>query len=99
MGISTTQQSLSGKELLSDCQVPTGAWVFLMIFLETWQLRTGFIKVVAKCSNMKENFLRSIFLAELKGLPLKHFCFADTTFYSMDGKNCLEAIMFFSFFT
>ena len=44
---------------------------------------------------MKENFLRSIFLAELKGLPLKHFCFGDTTFYSMNGKNCLEAIVFF----
>lgn len=47
---------------------------------------------------MKENFLRSIFLAELKGLPLKHFCFGDTTFYSMNGKNCLEAIVFFFLF-
>lgn len=55
-----------------------------------WQLQTGFIEVVTKFSNMKENFLRSIFLAQLKGLPPKHFCFADMTLYSMNGKYCLE---------
>jgi hypothetical protein len=43
---------------------------------------------------MKENFLRIIFLAKLKGLPLKHFCFGDMTFYSMNGKNGLAVRVF-----
>lgn len=77
--------------------MPSNCWLFLIIFLETQQLRPGFIKVVTKFSNMKETFLRSFFLAKFKGLPLKHFCFGDMTFYRMNGKNGLEVRVVFFF--